>query len=238
MQIMINKLGVGIFLLGLLTSACIKTGDPLPLLETRPVGGISEKNPGKGSQKGSEKKHKSEASLPQKDLRDRERETMVLQFQKAIRFLKQGQLAKARSLLETLRDDHPGLSVFHNNMGIVYRRLGLYDEAIHAYKQAISISNKNPDGADPEVYYNLAIALRGQGAFKKAEGAYQQAIALAPDFEDAHFNLAVLYDLYLNDPGKALYHYQQQIKLSGGADQEIGIWMAALKKRLGGAGSQ
>jgi len=151
---------------------------------------------------------------------------VLLKFQQGIQFLESGKLKKARSLFEELRDTHPNISVFHNNLGVTYRRMGLLKQATNSYQRAIEIQSDYP-----EAHYNLAIALREQGEFRRAEKAYRKAIAFTPDFHDAHYNLAVLYDLYLNEPAKAIRHYQSYLDLGGGNQEEIEIWIAGLQKR-------
>ena len=231
-----SKVWLGLFLLGILSSGCVQTKRlPDTFVETSPVEEVSQNKPEAEIKKTLEKKSEHKTSAPQKPLKDSRTDAVARRFQKAIEYLKKGKIEKAKMLFEALRDQYPGVSVFHHNLGIVYKRLGRIDVALEAYQQAIG---QNPNGGDPESHYNLAIAFREQGAFKKAENAYRVAITLAPDFEDAHFNLAVLYDLYLDDPEKALEHYQHQIELSGKTDKEIEIWVDALKKRLIARGSQ
>jgi len=129
-------------------------------------------------------------------------------------------------VFEGLRSTYPHVSVLHNNLGVVYKRLGLLDDAIASYRQAIAIHS-----AYAEAYYNLAIALREHGDFRDAEDAYQHAIDSSPDFRDAHYNLAVLYDLYLNEPEKAIAHYETYLASGGEGRAEVTIWIAALHKR-------
>lgn len=221
-----KKAALGLLLLVVLTSGCMKAKQlPGPLTETGPLEEESQERQDQESKKDVSDGRKSR----QKADKDLDMDALIRRFQKAIRSLQQGKIEKAQTLFEALRDQYPAVSVFHHNLGIVYKRSGQIDAAIKAYEQALGL---NPDGGSPSTYYNLAIAYREKGAFKKAENAYRVAIALAPDFEDAHFNLAVLYDLYLDDPEKALEHYQQQIELSDETNKEIEIWMSALKKRL------
>lgn len=152
----------------------------------------------------------------------------LLHFQKGATLLESGKFNEAKTVFEGLRTTYPHVSVFHNNLGVVYKRLGLLNEAIASYRQAITI---HPGYS--EAYYNLAIALREQGRFREAEEAYRRAIDSAPDFRDAHYNLAVLYDLYLNEPEKAIEHYETYLVSGGEGREEVTIWIAALQKRAG-----
>ncbi|MBA3065104.1 tetratricopeptide repeat protein [bacterium] len=60
-------------------------------------------------------------------------------------------------------------------LGNCYMRLGQYDKAVWAYKEALKA---NP-GYD-EIYYNLAIAYQSMGALDDAEKNYREAAAINP----------------------------------------------------------
>ncbi len=156
----------------------------------------------------------------------RKLDQVLLNFQKGITLVDHNKLKEAKAVFEGLRANYPHVSVFHNNLGVVDKRLGLLDEAVASYRQAIAIQSSYP-----EAHYNLAIALREQGHFREAEEAYHHAIESAPDFRDAHYNLAVLYDLYLNEPEKAIEHYQTYLASGGDGRDEMTIWITALQKR-------
>jgi tetratricopeptide (TPR) repeat protein len=152
---------------------------------------------------------------------------VLLQFQKGTTLVEDGKFKEARTVFESLRTNYPHVSVFHNNLGVVYKRLGLLPDAVAAYQQAIKIQPRYP-----EAYYNLGLALREQGEFRQAEDAYRRALDAAPDFRDANYNLAVLYDLYLNEPEKAIKHYETYLESGGEGRDELTIWIAALQKRV------
>ncbi|MFQ5597578.1 MAG: tetratricopeptide repeat protein [Nitrospiria bacterium] len=168
-------------------------------------------------------------STASEDLQTKTQDTEALlkTFEEGIRLLESGQTELAREHFEELRDRYPDVGVFHINLGIAYRRLELLDAASQAYRQAITLQER-----DPATHYNLAIVLREQGKFREAEAAYQRAIALSPNFQDAHYNLAILYDLYLDDPAKALVHYQFYSQSVEGENAEMQLWIASLQKRL------
>lgn len=151
----------------------------------------------------------------------------LVQFKKGVQLLENGRTEEARLLFEGLRDVYPRMSIFHVNLGVTYKRLGLLPEAISSYQRALEIERD-----DAGIHYDLAIALREHGEFRKSEEAYKTALAISPDFMDAHYNLAVLYDLYLNEPAEAIRHYQRFLELGGGDPKEIQIWITALQKRM------
>ncbi len=74
-------------------------------------------------------------------------------------------------------------------LGGAYGKSDRYEEAIEAYKQAISI---DPDYAN--AYYNLGVAYGNLGKYKEAIASSRQAIRIDPDYANAYYNLGVAYD--------------------------------------------
>jgi hypothetical protein len=73
---------------------------------------------------------------------------------------------------------------------------------------------------------------RRDGNFAAARAAYERALTLDPAHADAERNLAILLDLYLEDPSAALPHYERYQALTQGADKEVTAWLVELKTRL------
>ena len=63
-----------------------------------------------------------------------------------------------------------------------------------------------------------------------AERHFQQALQADADFAFAHKNLAFLYELYLQLPLQAHYHYKQYQQLT--QDPQADIWLALLEQEL------
>jgi tetratricopeptide (TPR) repeat protein len=59
---------------------------------------------------------------------------------------------------------------------------------------------------DAEVYNNLGVVYNATRDFKRAVGAYQHALAIAPEYWEARYNLAIGY-LGLNARNNALREY-------------------------------
>ena len=74
--------------------------------------------------------------------------------------------------------------------------------------------------------------LRRQGKFGEAEAAYLKAVTASPDYALAHYNLGVLYELYLQRLDAALQHYERYQAVTG-EDKQVAKWIADLKRRLG-----
>ena len=89
-----------------------------------------------------------------------------------------------------------------------------------------------PPEADPAVQNRLGVEQRRAGRFAEAQAAYERALVLDPAYADAERNLAILQDLYLDNPSAALPHYERYQALTLGADTEVTAWLAELKSRL------
>ncbi|MCD8544274.1 MAG: tetratricopeptide repeat protein [Sulfurospirillum cavolei] len=82
---------------------------------------------------------------------------------------------------------HP---IYYNSLGVVLKAQGKFDEAIDAYKKALSLSPN-----DAGMHHNLGSALHAQGKIAEAITSYTQALAFNPNDAELHYTLGVaLYD--------------------------------------------
>ena len=72
---------------------------------------------------------------------------------------------------------------------------------------------------------------RAQGDFAEAEAVYLNVLSSVPEFYDAHFNLGILYDMYLRRPLDAQKHYQAYIANAPEADERVEKWLVDLQRR-------
>ena len=89
-----------------------------------------------------------------------------------------------------------------------------------------------PPEADPAVQNQLGVQQRKAGQFAAAQAAYERALTLDPNYADAERNLAILHDLYLDNPSAALPHFERYQLLTQGADTQVTAWVAELKARI------
>ena len=105
------------------------------------------------------------------------------QIQHLIKLYNQGKLGEVFEQTSTLTKQYPNSLVLWNLLGASAAQTGKLDEAIDAFKKAISIK---PDYAD--AYNNLGNALKGQGKLEEAIEAYNKVLSIKPD-TDAYYNM-------------------------------------------------
>ena len=148
-------------------------------------------------------------------------------YDQALAHLKAGRNKEAEQELLALAKRAPELSGPHANLGIVYYRSGRTKDAIEALNRALQL---NPRRA---VYYNeLGIVYRQEGKFDDARRQYRKALDADPDYALAHLNIAILYDLYLQEPKEALPHYQRYQQLLPAEDGVVAKWIIELQRRI------
>ena len=119
--------------------------------------------------------------------------------------------------------DYPGA---HVNLAIIFTDRDDLTAAENSLTDALII-----DPAYPPALNQLGMVQRRQGKFTEAESAYLKAVAADPDYALAHYNLAVLYDLYQRRLDAALTHYERYQALTG-EDKQVTRWIADLKRRI------
>ena len=98
----------------------------------------------------------------------------------------------------------PGNADVLRNMGILYRCIGRFDEAIRLNKQAISL-----DPVQSITYFILGQILYQTNRFKEAIESYKKVLDLNPQFPRAHIFLGMVY-LLQEKPELALDEMQQE----------------------------
>lgn len=152
------------------------------------------------------------------------------EYYSAIQLMKGGKLEDALVILQGITAQHPSLSGPLVNQGLIYIRQSKWEDALHALDAALKTNQQNPYA------WNLrGLVLRETGKFADARASYERALALDPLYAKAHFNLAVLADLYLHDLPLALSHYEKYQALQKKPDQAVNNWIADLRNRLNAA---
>jgi tetratricopeptide (TPR) repeat protein len=112
--------------------------------------------------------------------------------------------ALARTVLQ---DGKPARPEICNNLGIALRRLGHLEDAIAAYRQALTL---RPDY--PLALNNLGLALQEAGDYEDAVTVLQRVVEATPGDADAHNNLGAAHDR-AGARDQALAHYRRAVAL-------------------------
>ena len=133
----------------------------------------------------------------------------------------------AEAIFERFVTTRPELAGAYTNLALIRFRSGDYDESLRLVNQAIE---KNPEQAQA---YNLRAQLHiAQRDTDAAEANYIRAIELDPGYVNAHYNLALLYVIYLQDIERAVGHYETYLSLVQQPDNDTSDWVTHLRTTL------
>jgi len=137
-----------------------------------------------------------------------------------------GQYDRVISLLEPHQGDKKNDSaLFFNELGVAYRNLGKYPQAIKAYRGGLLRDPENP-----VLMKNLGDAYFLKKEYPLAIEQYQKALRGNPRFHQAHYSLAVTYYRLERYP-EALDEFEIALKLNPG-DLQAQKYRAEIQKRL------
>ncbi|MDH4274972.1 MAG: tetratricopeptide repeat protein [Gammaproteobacteria bacterium] len=152
-------------------------------------------------------------------------------YAQAVAALRQNRDADAERDFKQIVKAQPDYTGPYANLAVLYRKQGRLDDAERVLVDALA---RNPKRVE---YLNLlGVVKRQQGQFEAAAHAYERCLDVDQSFADAHYNLGILYDLYLRDYPKAVQHYQQFLRLTGAESKEVRVWLDDLKARMHASG--
>ncbi len=133
----------------------------------------------------------------------------------------------AEKTLVKLRKRNPNVTGVWANLAIAQFKQGLNEQA---EKSALRANKLNPK--DAEIYNLLGLIFVELGRFPLADKHYKNAINLNKSYADAHYNIALLYDIYFQDIPAAYIHYKRYLELIDFKDKETSDWVEQLKYSL------
>jgi predicted Zn-dependent protease len=147
------------------------------------------------------------------------------QFDQALGLMHASHYSEAIPVLETVSKSQPGLQLVGLNLAIAQARSGHDAQAEPLLRQVLT---QNP--ANAVAWNELGMLQRRAGHFVEARQSYEKSVAANAGYADAQLNLAILYDLYLQQPAQALPHYQRYQSLAATPDKRVSLWIAELSK--------
>mgnify|MGYP003386141090 FL=1 len=152
----------------------------------------------------------------------------VLLFIEAKKAKRKGKLSVAKQKLGVITQKDDSLSGPWAMLGDIAVEQKEFKIAESHYKKAIEINEDNINA-----YTALATVQRMMGKFHLAQNTLALTLDLWPDFPEAHLNLGILYDVYLNQPKKAQAHMEASLYLTGYKNKQAQAWFEEVKSRTG-----
>ncbi|MBI2083288.1 MAG: tetratricopeptide repeat protein [Deltaproteobacteria bacterium] len=130
-------------------------------------------------------------------------------------YLKTGQWAKARGILEKLVILEPLDPESYNNLGLALKKLGNKEGAYEQYKKALALR------ADyPEAMNNLGALYLADKKFDEARNQFQRLLELKPDSAEAHFHIGLIAEAQGKNE-EARRSYQKFLELAKDLDPQF-----------------
>ncbi|TQV82807.1 hypothetical protein [Aliikangiella coralliicola] len=151
---------------------------------------------------------------------------IVVQFIEARRAIKLKKFVQAEKILLSISEQNTQLSGPVVLLGDIAKLKQQTKAAIKYYAQAISVNSNNVNA-----YIKLAKMQRESGLFKHAQNTYAKALSKWSDFPEAHLNLSILYDVYLNQPEIAQKHMEAYQLLAKQKHAKVDSWLKDIRQR-------
>jgi tetratricopeptide (TPR) repeat protein len=148
-------------------------------------------------------------------------------YQQAITALNNSDYDQAETELKRISRTRPELAGPWINLALIDVKKNNIDSA---EKNIANARKQNPKM--PQVYNMLGYIDISRGQYKKAADDYRQAIALKEDYAMAHYNLALLHDIYIQDLKISVRHYKRYLELTGNQDKKTADWVLELERTI------
>ena len=113
--------------------------------------------------------------------------------------------------------------------------------AVNSQKKQLTALRESTLGASGEtledrvnLHYNLAVLYDKTQMYERAEEQYRRCLELDPEDAAVHYNLGILYEDKLDNPRRALKHYEAFLSLNPDPDdaRRVSRWVQELKRGL------
>jgi tetratricopeptide (TPR) repeat protein len=148
-------------------------------------------------------------------------------YKNAIIALNKKELDKAEKLFLTMSERQPNIAGSWANLALISIKKSDLPQAEEYVKMAL---DKNPNM--PQALNLSGYLAQKKGEINKAKSYYLTAISHKSDYALAHYNVALLFDIYLQDIAKAIEHYQLYLTHSEQKDENTKNWVKGLKATM------
>jgi len=151
----------------------------------------------------------------------------VAQYRDAISALNNSQLEFAQAELQRITRNRPELAGPWINLALIDIRKNDIEGARKNVAKALERNPKMPQAFNLRGFVELS-----RGNVIKAADDYRHAIALKEDYAIAHYNLALIHDIYFQDLKVAARHYKRYLELTNNQDKKTAEWVIELERQL------
>jgi tetratricopeptide (TPR) repeat protein len=145
-------------------------------------------------------------------------------WQTSVQLIKQQKWPEAKSLLQTIVKNNANFPAATINLAAVNCQL-------QQWQEAASLLNRLSDAQkSPQALNLLGITAEHLGQLTQAEQYYLSALTSPAAPPEANYNLALLYDIYWQDPVKALPFYEAYAKARPD-DKAASDWINEIKRK-------
>ncbi|MFK5892001.1 MAG: tetratricopeptide repeat protein [Pseudomonadota bacterium] len=148
-------------------------------------------------------------------------------YRDGITALYNNDLAKAQRIFNEFIRNKPQLAGAYTNLALIHFKKKEHDKSLKLVNKALKLNKKQAQ----------ALNLRAQlyvidGKIHKAKDDYLLAIKNKPEYTNAQYNIALLYDIYLQEIELAIKHYKIYMSLLKKPDEATKEWTAHLEGTL------
>ncbi len=126
--------------------------------------------------------------------------------------LEEPDYAAAEQCFNQAVNDGDDLTMAYRGLGICYMNKGDYEDALEAFKKALSASKATPDDVSFDINYYIGVCYHKLGKYEEAKERYDAIIALRKRDVDAYMQRGAEY-LYLKDVESACTDFDKALSL-------------------------